>query len=433
VVPPNEDALADMSHKLAGLLDQPEVAVSSAVGKLEKLSSFSGCDIKLLSRMNNQARSKIESLGLDAEDTLGSELYHALKIRFERDEKLLLQSLGLSEKTMSPEKFAQQVVSFVNHLDMPKNVWALKKSTAKNLLKKQPPKRLMKQLNYRSIDSLLKRENISAIFGAVEATESGRWQKEFWRSFSELNASDFENREVEIVVTKEERWKTVNQNLSISTVLALGAVIVWPNTSINRLGAIGLSVLLAHQINNVRITGTYIKLHQIDLNFGNILAQICKEGLDIPLKVSYLPIQWKTILHHYGKSSQTDFQEAFEPHISQNDVALHEELAALAKINPVFRWWAGHEHVAANLKGEHISLNIMDILTSFIANLPYEKRSISHFRQSLWHKLIDSYLEHEPVKKFVMAEAGIMEPSYEAETTPNINKFLASKDYARAF
>jgi hypothetical protein len=421
-----------MSKILADLLDQPEIAVHSAINKLETLSGFHGNDIKVLSEVSNKVRTTIKSLGLDPDDTAGSELYRALLARFEHDEQLLAQSLGV-KKGLTPEKFGRQIALFIDHLDMPKNVWALKRSTAKNLLKKQPPKDLMKQLNYRSVDSLLKREDIAALYGALAVTESGRWQKEFWRSFTKLTAADFENRKAEIIVLSGKRWQAVHGGSPmISNVEALGTVIVVPDEALNRLGTIGLSLFLAHHINNLRISSAYIKLHQIESNFGNALTKVCREGIVAPAELSHLPIAWKTIFHHYGKASLDDFQAAFEPHIVQEDVSLESELKALAKLNPVFRWWSGHEHTAANINGHHVSLNIMDIIASYAAGHSYEQRSTAHFRQSLWNNLIDKYLEYDGVKRFIMPQLGVMEPAFEPAVEGESNRFLNTEKYAGA-
>jgi hypothetical protein len=420
-----------MSKRLADLLDQPEIAVSSAISKLESLSGFSGEDIKFLADISNKARSKVQSLGLDADDTDGAELYHALLTKFEHDEKVLLHSLGL--KNLKADGFASKIAEFINHADMPKNVWALKRSVAKNLLKKQPPKHLMRKLNYRSIDSLLKRENISALFGAIEHTESGRWQKDFWRNFSKLSSADFENRTVEIVTLSGKRWESVSQNSAVITnVPALGAAIVWPSTSIKRIGAIGMSLFLAHHINSLRISSAYIKLHQVENDFAATLKKACQQGIDTPLELSHLPINWKTIFHHYGKTSASNFQEAFEPHILQEDIKLPDELKVLSKLSPVFKWWSSHEHTAANLKGHHVSLNIMDVMGSYVAGLKYEQRNIDHFRSSLWHKLVDQYLEHDGVKRLITSQIGPMEPVFETEENISSSQFINNTKYAGA-
>jgi hypothetical protein len=420
-----------MSQKLANLLNQSEVAVSSAIHKLENLSGFMGKDIKLLADISNNARAKMTSLGLDPNDTHGSELFHALLTRYERDENLLCQSLGV--KNVTAEEFAGKIAAFVGHTDMPKNVWALKRSVAKNLIKTHPPKQLMKKLNYRSVDSLLKRENICSIYAATTHTESGRWQKEFWRSFSKLTAADFENREAEVVVLNSKRWKLVGQNLHmIENVSALGATVVWPSPSIQRVGSIGLSLLLAHHINSLRVSSAYIRLHQVENNFGFILKKICIIGIENPTELSHMPISWKTVFQHYGETSDESFHEVFESHILQDDIKLNKEIQALSKLNPVFIWWSGHEHVAANLHGQHVSLNLMDVMASYIANLKYEQRSLVHFRNSLWHNIIDKYMEAEGVKSLLMSKIGFMEPAYERQSNIELNSPLSSKLYPGA-
>jgi hypothetical protein len=134
-----------MSRRLANLLDESELAVNNAIKKLESLSGFDSVDVKMLAEINGKARAKMEQLGLDPHDTEGTELYHALLTKYENDEKQLRSSLGISSNKLNAEEFINQIVKFLEFSGNQQNVWALKRSVAKNLFKKHPPKVLMKK------------------------------------------------------------------------------------------------------------------------------------------------------------------------------------------------------------------------------------------------------------------------------------------------
>jgi hypothetical protein len=406
-----------MSRRLANLLDESELAVNNAIKKLESLSGFDSVDVKMLAEINGKARAKMEQLGLDPHDTEGTELYHALLTKYENDEKQLRSSLGISSNKLNAEEFINQIVKFLEFSGNQQNVWALKRSVAKNLFKKHPPKVLMKKLNYRSVDSLLKRENIDVVFEAALFSESGRWQNGFWKSFSNLSGTDFENRPIEIVITHGSKWQKIGEEYAaITNVAALGAIVTWHNEALKNLGAISLCLLMTHHLKALRVSSGYIKIHQVETDFSKALLAACRDGISHPLELSRMPLHWGTIFQHYGKTSLENFQEAFEPHILQEDINLADDLKQLAKANPIFRWWVDHEHVAAvSSSGQKVSFNIMDVMVSYTGNNSFETRNTHYFKQSLWHNLIDKYLEYLGVKNFVMSRIGMLEPAYENE------------------
>jgi hypothetical protein len=133
-----------MSKKLAELLDEPEVVVESVIKKLENLSGWESTDVRLLAEINNKSRAKHLELGLDPNDTTGPELYHALLAKLNKDEaKINLPSTTILNQVSGVHK---------NY-----NAYSLKRNIAKELLRSHPPRRLMKQLGFRSVDSMLKR------------------------------------------------------------------------------------------------------------------------------------------------------------------------------------------------------------------------------------------------------------------------------------
>ena len=86
----------------------------------------------------------------------------------------------------------------VDKLDIPMTCWAIKHSVAKKLLKQTPPKKVMKLLGYRSVDSMLKRENIDELFGSLRFVESDQWLIMFVKTYKKLQPQDFETRKIKI-------------------------------------------------------------------------------------------------------------------------------------------------------------------------------------------------------------------------------------------
>jgi predicted nucleic acid-binding protein len=111
-----------MSRVLSELLDEPEVVVESVIKKLEHMSGWESTDVRLLAEVNNRVRTKMSELGLDADDTTGHELFHALRAKLEKDEA----SINLPK---------DELIYAIAKAHKGYEVYALKNSVAKDLLR----------------------------------------------------------------------------------------------------------------------------------------------------------------------------------------------------------------------------------------------------------------------------------------------------------
>jgi hypothetical protein len=372
-----------MSKKLAELLDEPEVVVESVIKKLEHISGWESTDVRLLAEINNKVLAKHLELGLDPKDTTGPELYHALLAKLNKDE----------EKFSLP---ANTIINQVSGVHKNYHVYSLKRNVAKELLRSHPPRRLMKQLSFRSVDSMLKRENVCELYVGLMKYESPRWLNVFYKDVAKLTPSDFETQEIEIVKMTPKRWNEINDENVASTIPLLGSVAVW-DTSV---GSVSLALNVCQSINELRTISAHIKLKNVESNFGKNLVEILQSQKEHPFKISVLPITWHTIFNHYGQRTSSEHTEFFGPHMLHEDIKVHNPLKLLSKISPVFNWWQDLEYVAAKSAEGLVSLNLHDIVNSVGKN--FDQRSLQHSRQSLWHEFLNRYFAYPSVEQHFM-------------------------------
>lgn len=182
-----------MNRNLASLTGKPFWQVAKVVASLEQMSGLPSEDVRLLAEVKQANRQKLVQLGLDPEDTTGPELYHALMTRYARDSAALDRTLGVDMDTDFSKRAtkASQLVSRTVH---PQQIWTLKKSEAKKLIKRNPPKQLMKKLSYRSVDSMLKREDILIIFAEAGQVEHATWHRKIEAGLARLSSASYELR-----------------------------------------------------------------------------------------------------------------------------------------------------------------------------------------------------------------------------------------------
>jgi hypothetical protein len=159
-----------MSKPISQILNHPERAVAKAIAKLEDKNGYPSHDVRLTAENIQKVRSKLAELNLDPDDTTGEELYQALMVKFQEDSRRFDEHFGMHARGFD-EKSSKAFELVSKNADLPER-WVMKASWAKSLLRQHPPKRVMKQLHYRSIDSMLKRENLAEIYLGIEFIES---------------------------------------------------------------------------------------------------------------------------------------------------------------------------------------------------------------------------------------------------------------------
>lgn len=233
-----------MSRALAKLLGKPEKEITSSIAQLEALSGYPSEDVRLLADNKQKQRLKIAQLGLDADDTTDEELHYALMSRFERDSLVIDKAMGVGEATGFDERL-NKAIQLVGHCADVHDKWFLKNAVARKLLLQNPPKKTAKRLHYRSAPSLIKREDIGAIYLLAEEFESSTWRKANAKQIAKQSPSSYELRPIRIVKlpAKITSLKTSDEAYTLSDV-RLGVLAMRPSARLEKVSVLCLTLLL---------------------------------------------------------------------------------------------------------------------------------------------------------------------------------------------
>ncbi len=244
-----------MSKNLARILAKDEAEVAKNISKLEEKCGFPSEDVRLMAENKHKTRAKTEQLGLDPDDTTDEELYHSLRARFERDSQMLDKALGVDDTTKLDERL-NKAIQLVNHAAATDEVWVVKNSFAKSALIKNPPKHIARVLHYRSVASMVKRQDAAEIYLAGSVIESATWQKNISKQLAKLNASHCELRPIKIVNLKPSHWTDLQGPASHIVVnMQIGAVAVWPAKRLISASVLCLTLLLLEAIQSLNPEG----------------------------------------------------------------------------------------------------------------------------------------------------------------------------------
>lgn len=400
-----------MSKMLSELLGAKEPMFSLSLRQLEQASGRPSIDVRLSAEILGKIRLKTEELGLDPDDTTPEELYHALLAKIEKQDQQLVKQIGGHD----PEDVATLMPLMKKaweKVDTPKSCWVLKKSVAKSMLKKMPPKNIMKHLHYRSVDSMLKNENLAEIYGALRFAEDSDWLLKFNEGYKKLRPSDFQTRKIEIVQMPLERWGDIaapfihKKRHNITHLKELGVILMLPITPQAHLRGVTIFVLplLFHYLHEIRLYSAFFKLEQVKPNFGEIVVETLNADPGNHAIMEGQHIHWRVIQRYFGKLEKEKHPEIFEPHVQPEDLHWRKAEDLLYELDPGLAFWRDLDYVGVMDKGRPVTLNLLDVAASYVNKTPYKDRAIYHFRESLWNEIFMRYMGQKTLEDQILKQ-----------------------------
>jgi hypothetical protein len=406
-----------MTRILSQLLGATEPAFRLGLKQLEQASGGTAEDIRLTAEIVYNMQDRLRRLGLDPQDTTGRELYAALMQRIREDSEAFQELLGIDQHDTGT---MARIERFIAGLDIPKEVFALKNSAAKKILRKHPPKKAMKQLGYRSVESMLKHEQVCILFAAAYITETAVWHRAIQTAYKKLSSNDFECRPVQVVAPDNSRWDKLSATYVLHTkhnIIAfreLGAVVLLPMPSVVQAAPLAATLLTLQAITDIRTSSTYLKLHQVQPDFGSVVAAIARNEPVTKAEIAGSLLPWKLVHRYFSRHPDAYKADLFEPHVHQEDLHWQPAEDILATVLPRFAFWQGAAHLgllaqdtgrASTQKnqraGEIVSLNLIDSVLNFCNMLPYERRFVRYARDHIWHELMLRYMHQDNIEQTI--------------------------------
>lgn len=399
-----------MAKLLSELLNAKEPLFRLSLQQMEKASGSPSADVRLASEIIQKAHQAVKNLGLDPKDSTGPEIYQALINKIKEHDAHLAQQMGGSAEE-APTTLIPKIKDTVNKAKLNRTCWVLKKAVAKEFLRQTPPVSIMKQLGYRSVDSMLKRENLSEVYGALRFAESSDWLDEFNKNYESLRPSDFETRDIEVVVMPHERWADVceafvhKKKHNVTHLKEMGIILLLPVKAKHLPGmATWVCSLLFHYTNEIRLYSAFFKLKQVQPDFGKIFVDTLNADPDMGPIMAGQNVHWRVIQRYFGKLENEYHPEIFEPHVQPEDLHWRKAEAELYKIDPELKFWQGLDYVGLIFDGRPLTFNMMDSAASYTNQTPYEEREIYHFRESLWNEIFMRYMGQKTLEQQVLKQ-----------------------------
>lgn len=364
------------------------------------MSGHSAIDVRLTTELRGMVAKIASVLDLDGTDTNAKELYYALQSKARNDEKILAERMGITDEDSSLV-VAKKIVAFIEKSTLPRDVWVIKPSVVKPLLKTNSPKKLMKIVGYRSIDSVLKRKTVGELLAFASLTETEEWLQKLHTKYKKLTPSDFslQSSELHLADMKEVEKLRASGYLQHDLVLPnyeLGNIVVVPATKRFSGDVLVLSTAILESLRSLRMHAAYYRALSVLPSFGKELTQILEHGL---AKASRLLMNtdWTHVHALHGHHAVDHVLSSFQPNLQDEDLETHSAAKALASWIPEFSFWHSYPYAYQVASGGTVSSDLFDVAINLSNNVPYEQASSRFGEHNLSSELHARYLAHEPV------------------------------------
>lgn len=392
---------------LADLLLAKEPLFSEGIKELEQRSGHHAADVQLLSELATRSAQVMTELGLTTRAT-AQQTFVALMERVQQDNRRVARLIGApDDETL--ETLIPKLVDTVGQAAIPRNCFGMKESVARELLEQVPPLAIMKRLGYDSLDTMLRHEDIAELFVALRFAESPEWLNSFNANYKDLKPTDFEEREIKVVVFDPQKWGDVAEHFvtkklhNLTHSKEMGVVGVVPMTRKTMPGApLKILSMLLHYHNEIRLYSAYFKLISSKNNFGEVLGKTLIAGTP---KVSIHAdhhVHWRVIQRYFAKLGDESHPEIFEPHVQPEDLHWRAAESSLYDIDPQLGFWRSLDYVGTKLEGGIISFNLVDNAFTYSNGVSFEDRYSYHFRESLWNEVFSRYMGSDVLRQQIL-------------------------------
>lgn len=399
-----------MARFLRDLLDAKEPLFSLALKQLETASGQNGTDTRLIGEIYEKANDRIRLLGLDPSDSTGKEVYQALLARIAQDNERLARQIGGIDSEVV-RHMVPLMVKAAERVKTNRSCWVLKHSVAKNLLRQIPPQKLMEHLGYRSVDSMLKKEDIDEIYTALRFSEGGEWLNQYNELYKNIKPSDFETRDIRVVIMDHDKYvdlaeKFVIKKLhNVTHTKEMGVIVIVPMHQ-EKMRGITLKTLplIFHYINEIRLYSSFFKLKQVEKNFAETFVETLIADTGKAAVLAGQRVHWRVIQRYFGKLKDEAHPEAFEPHVHPEDLHWRKAEEMLYEIDEQMEFWQDMDYVGLMFDKAPVTFNLVDVSFAYSNTEPYEQRYSYHFRESLWNEIFMRYMGHKNLEDQILKQ-----------------------------
>jgi len=403
-------------QKLAQILRTDPSYLKDLFEKLEKITGKKKVAFKICQENQLKIFEALKKLNLDPKNVSFSQALDALISKAESDDYLLRKSFNFPKfsSALAWQKVIKKIKSFniLENLNLFEGYF-LKEKVFEAILKKAPPRNILKFLGYRKVSSLLKKENLFEILSALRFAEGSKWLNHvFLSEYQKIKKSDFEKREVKIIPLSK-KWQKLAKAFiekkyhNISHLKEAGIIYIIPEPGDASGKFLRDFSLIFHYLFEISFYNKLFQSFFKKRNFASLFIKTLKGEDPKPPKKAFED-KILIIQRYYAKEDPYD-RRLFLAHINSEVFHWKKAIDLLAQIgillgNLDFSFWKDLGWV-----GDYFRENSSEALLSFdlidnVMSLVKEKEGIKylyHHQEALWNKIFEEFFGKEKLEELV--------------------------------
>lgn len=393
------------SRRISGIFNAKEPEFTHSIYELEKLSGRSSHDIRVFVDLMHHFNNLSKELNLDHTDTTPAELYHSLIIQFQNDSKKLSDRLGVNVSD-SPAEVAGKCIAYLEKRTEWRKFWCVKQSVLKKQLKNNPPKKVMKVLGLRSMDSLLKREPITQTLILAKIVEGISWRRNYIDQANSMTNSDFDEQKIAIKIISSARLTSLKKaEIRLKQVVYSSEessyIIVAPADRRFEGDVMFYFDTLVNHINGVISRSAFYRFKGLRPDFFESLKAIRQDGFKQTSFINW-PIRWSAIMHSIQHHGNRNLAERLDLNVQAHNLF---GLSTERELQQFGIWEKGF--VYSDKHGSIVSTNLSDVIINAVNQNSFEESYNEFGKNRLYDELFSRYLNHDRVVDSMLSEEGL--------------------------
>ncbi len=387
------------AEKIARILRTDKITVLKTVELMEKKFNKTLVLDKIIAENNFRIKELLGILKVP-KNSKAIDVHKAIITKLKKDDKDLFEILG--EPNCEKKESCHQAIALALEITDKKNGFFIKKDKAKEILLTNPPPNILSALKYKNTRELLEKEDWREVYAALRFVESRDWMNNvFSKAYLKLKPSDFEYRDIEIMVL-DVKWLKVAQKFvkkkyhNLSHLKELGLIFIIPISSGICGETLRMFSLILHYLNEIPFYTKLLEKHKENSVFGETLVSLIRGDV----LSEKLPFGFFRIVQRYlAKDDENDFR-LFEPHVNPETIHWSKAEESLVKLDAKYKgleftFWEGLNYVGGFFKGdledELIGFNLIDNEMG-LAKQKEMIKYLYHHQESLWNKIFYEYV-----------------------------------------
>jgi hypothetical protein len=390
--------LLDLDHQMS--------AVTGQKGVIESISQ----DNDILVQKN------LAELGLPA-DVVAEEIYAALIGKLTHIDKHLFELLDKPDLANMSKVCGKMCEVAFKTFTPPKGLF-IKQEKAIELLDKFKPTNLLDHFKCSSVGELVEKEGFASVVSALRFAQPDDWMHKFFdEAYIDLKPSDFEERDVELIVL-DHKWLEVAEKFlkkkyhNVSHLKEFGVIFVTPIVIDSPGETSRMFTLILHYLHEVPFYSGLFRKYMGEADFNSKFRSLLRGDVPSGPIMDGGRVVWRIVQRYLAKDNEND-PRLFEPHVNPEAEHWFRAEGDFSRLSRMMKKddgdlglsaWTGLDFVGGYFKDRSgqeqlISFNFIDLMMSLVkkGHIKY----LYHHQEALWNKIFSEYLGRETMNRMI--------------------------------